>query len=182
VLQIGPYDIKWHYEIPAVGEVPALPLLVLHDRLILLRYAANQRPHEQPDEPSGSPVVLQVQHAEEMRRGVALRSAAESDPDNALRSVTIFDLRYPQSREVGPLSGTGSLEKLVKNAGLSCLSLVVNVEAVARRPQRYLHWPSYLCAPHQSRVNRVGVERIEEILLNVKDRCLPSGLPQEPSV
>src|SRR6185437_6758437 len=178
-LQVGPHDVERHHQIPSGRKNRALLVLMLDDDLILTRDAPDERPYQKPDKPRGGPVTLSVQHPEKMGGTVALGRAAQGYPDGAAGRIAVFDLRDAQSGEMSPLARPAGFEQLVEQARLGLLSLIVHLKAIARRSQSYPHFPATLAAAYQARMHGMGVQRVEEVFLDVECRCLPARLPQE---
>ena len=71
-----------------------LALLTFDDSLILVSDASNEWPEKPANEPTRRPVTFDVQSAEKMCAVFGLRCAAQGDPYDSLRRITVFKLGH----------------------------------------------------------------------------------------
>jgi hypothetical protein len=62
------------------------------------------------------------------------------------------------------------------------LANVVDLEAVALNRQGGLHRLPLVWTPYQPRMDRMGMKRVEKILLHIDNGRLPNRLPPEAAV
>jgi len=122
-----------------------------------------------------------MQRGKQARTHLVFGREVEREVQRAAIGVAVFELRRSRcgGTEVRALHRAWRFEQAVQQAALLRLAGVVHLQAIRRLRDRHRHRLAPCVAAHQTRMHKMRVQRIEEVLQRIGRTRLPQRAPQK---